>query len=122
MARALAGRATAAVDFAELLSVEQTRFKLQAVSQAAKGATPVDLKKEKPPKDTPVAPKADWIPKKEYLAKLAAERAAKAAADSAARPRSRSRRVRSRSNRLAPSRRHRASSKREPMRTRRRRR
>ena len=47
LARDRAERATAAVNFAELLPVEQHRFKLQAVSQAAKSATPVDLKKEK---------------------------------------------------------------------------
>ena len=122
LARSRAERPTDAVGFAELLSAEQSRFKLQAGPQAAKNATPVDLKKEKLLKDTPVVPKPGWLPKKEYLAKLEAERVAKAAADEAARPvRSRSRRARSRSNRRAPSRR-RAPPKREPMRTRRQRR
>ena len=127
MDRARAERSTDVVDFAELLSADQPRFKLQAVLQAAKAAPVVDLEKDKIPRDTSVVPKIGWLPKKEYLAKLEAERAAKAAAESAVRRqpsphRSRSRRARSLSNRRAPSRQRRASPKREPMRTRRHRR
>ena len=135
LARARAERSAETLDFAQLISVEQTRFKLQAVAQAAKTAPPADKKeKEKVQKDTPVAPKADWLPKKEYLAKMAAGRkaaAAGAAANAAARSarvaadrpadhpprsarRSRSRRGSSRSNH------QRASPKHEPMRRRRR--
>ena len=79
LARARQERPAAQVDFADLLSTEQTRFKIQAVAQASKpaplGGPPV-LKKEKVlkekqvPKDKPPG----WIPKPEYLAKLAAEK------------------------------------------------
>ena len=65
--------------FVQLLSAEQTRFKLQAVAQAAKTAPPADVQekeKEKAPNDTPRVPKSDWMPKKEYKAKMSAERTA----------------------------------------------
>ena len=135
LARARAEKSTEIVDFAQLLSVEQTRFKLQAVAQAAK---PIQPGKDKEPKDQPKGkpsvPKADWLPRAEYKAKMAAERAAsaakaKAAAETAAQAvrtpadrqpdrqrsprRSRSRRDRSRS-------RQRPSPKDQPMRRRRR--
>ena len=127
MDRARVGRPADVMDFAELLSAGRPRFKLQAVSQAAKAAPVVGPKKGKLPKYTPAPPKAGWLPKKEYLAKLEAGRAAKAAAESAVRRHpapnhSRSRRGRSRSNRRGQSRQRRASPKREPMRTRRQRR
>ena len=85
LARARSGKSAETVDFAQLLSVEQTRFKLQAVSQAAKPIQPVKEKgvKDKP-KGKPSAPKADWLPKEEYKAKMEAEWAAKAAAAKAA--------------------------------------
>ena len=127
LASARAERSEDVVDFDELLSVGQPRFNLQAVAQAAKAAPSVDPKKDKLPNDTPSVPKTGWLPKKEYLAKLEAGRATKAAADAAVRRqpssnRSRSRRARSRSNRLDPPRQRRASPKLEPMRTRRQRR
>ena len=114
LARACVESSTDVADFAELLSAEHPRFKLKAVSQAAKAAPVVDLANDKIPKDTPVVPKIGRLPKKEYLAKIEAERAARAAAESAVRRqpppnRSRSRRARSRSNRRAPSRQRRAS-------------
>ena len=121
LARARAEKSSETVDFAQLLSMEQTRFKLQAVSQASKPGQPVKEKDVKDkPKGKPSVPKADWLPKEEYKAKMAAERAAKAAAAKAAadaanasradRPpdpprstrRSRSRRGRSHSRQRAP--------------------
>ena len=137
LARARAEKSAEAVDFAQLLSVEQTRFKLQAVAQAAKPTPPVkDPGAKEKGKGKPSVPKADWLPKEEYKAKMAAERAAKAAAartaanaataarsdrtadrpaDTRSTHRSRSRRGRSRSNH------QRASPKHEPMRRRNRR-
>lgn len=129
LARARDERSIDLVDFDGLLSAEHPRFKFQAFSQAAKAAPAVDPKKDKLPDDTPVVRKPGWHPKKEYRAKLEAERAAKAAAESAVRRlpsprRSRSRRARSLSlsNRRAQSRRRHSSPKREPMRKRRQRR
>ena len=135
LARARAGKSTEVADFAQMLSVEQTRFKLQAVAQASNPIQPGKEKEQKDPlKGKPSVPKADWLPRAEYKAKMAAERAAAAAkakavadaATSAARPpadrqpdrqrshrRSRSRRDRSRS-------RQRPSPKDQPMRRRRR--
>ena len=84
LARARAEKSTEAVEFAQLLSVEQTRFKLQAVAQATKPAPPAKEKEKEKPKDTPRAPKADWLPKEEYKAEIAAGRAAKAASAKAA--------------------------------------
>ena len=61
----------------------KTRFEIQAAAQAAKPATPVVppvVKKEKSPQE-PKIPKGKppgWLPKAEYLAKLAAERKAAA--------------------------------------------
>ena len=56
------------VEFDQLLSVEQTRFKLQAATQATKPAPPVKEKeKEKAPNDTPRVPKADWLPRESNI-------------------------------------------------------
>ena len=81
MARPRAERPAAVIGLSELLSVEQTRFKLQAIAQAAK--TPavekvekVEMKqKVKKEVDPPANKPPGWLPKQEYLAKLAAERA-----------------------------------------------
>ena len=74
LARARAEKSSETVDFAQLLSVEQTRFRMQVVSQDAKPIQPakeVDLKDK--PKGKPSAPKADWLPKEEYKAKICRE-------------------------------------------------
>lgn len=73
LTRAREERATAAVDFSEL-SNEQTRFKIQASAQASKNSITVDPKKV--PNEPSVPKKAGWLTKKEYLAKLEAERSA----------------------------------------------
>lgn len=75
--RARAERAASQVDFAELLSVEKTRFETQSVARAAKPAQAADKPTKKQPGDTPRAHKPPgWIPKEEYLAMLEAGRAA----------------------------------------------
>ena len=101
LARSRAERSAAVIDFDELLSVGQTRFKLQAITQAAKKEPAVEKvekvdKKVKKEVD-PLANKSPgWLPKKEYLGKLAADRAADQKKDtrrkSAQRSRSRSKR------------------------------
>ena len=93
LARARQERSAAQVDFAELLSNEQSRFKTQAVAQAAKKEPVVqaDTQKEKGQKEKGQKGKGQkekppgWLPKAEYLAKQAAEqKAAQAAAAQAA--------------------------------------
>ena len=80
LARSRVERSAAVIDFSELLSVEQTRFKLQAVAQATKKDPPVekggkgDKKKEKGLGPSTGKPQG-WLPKQEYLAKLAADKA-----------------------------------------------
>ena len=70
------------VDFAELMSVEQPRFKMQAIAQAINPSPvteqPKEQKKRKQEQepDAPSNQPVGWIPKKEYMAKLAAEKAA----------------------------------------------
>ena len=81
LARARVERSAATVDFAELLSVEQPRFKLQAIAQAIKPAPANDAQKDKKLKkeqdaEWPSTKPVGWLPKKEYLAKLTAEKEA----------------------------------------------
>ena len=71
MARSRTNRPAGLVDFAELLSNEHSRFKMQAVSQSKPAPTyPAAPKKEKDDKETRRA----WLPKKEYMANLEAEK------------------------------------------------
>ena len=81
LARARVERSADTVDFAALLSAEQPRFKLHAIAQAVKPTPVNDAQKDKKLKkeqdtDAPSNKPAGWLPKKEYLAKLAAEKAA----------------------------------------------
>ena len=114
LARARQERADAQVYFYELLYTEKTRCKIQAAAQAAKPGPPVDPpaigKKPNGPKD-PTVPKGKppgWLPKREYLANLAAGRkdrqdAAKEKRISAHRILSRTPKRRDQSNRRAHS-------------------
>ena len=91
LARSRANRTAGTVDFHELLSNEHARFKAQALAQA-KPAVPkqggVKPDKEQPKGDGGKKPKRVWLPKAEYMAKLAAEKEAnEAAPSSAAKPR-----------------------------------
>ena len=72
------GTAAGSTDFHELLSNEQHRFKLQAIHQHVKAPKPVveKEKKKKEVKEKDVQRKPDWIPRKEYLKKLAEDRKA----------------------------------------------
>ena len=70
--------------FTDLLSSEQQRFKIHAIAQAAKSAPQPAVPKVATKAFTEVLEatnKRPWVPKKQYLAKLAAE---KKAADAAA--------------------------------------
>ena len=110
LARARANKTAGAVDFMDLLSTEQHRFKIQAIALAAKSDQQPAVPKvaTKAVTEVPKATaKRPWMPKKQYLAQLAAEKkAAEAAAVAAAatsstapplRALSRRRRTRSRS-------------------------
>ena len=90
LALSRADRTAGAVDFADLLSPEHHRFKMQAIAQATKSAPPpagtdrAVVKASAEAKAT-AGPKRQWAPRKQYLAQLAAERkAAEAAATMAA--------------------------------------
>ena len=79
-ARARAERTVGAVDFADLLSTERARSQIQAAAQCVR--TPYippfkQLKNEKKVDKKPDT-KRTWLPKKEYVAKLAADKAASA--------------------------------------------
>ena len=83
-ARARAERAVGAVDFVDLLSTEHARFKAFAAEQCVKNSNAPPVKNPKNPKpDANPDTKRFWLPKKEYLAKLAAD---KAASDGQSRP------------------------------------
>ena len=113
--RACAERTVGAVDFAALLSTEHARFKIQAAAQCVKTPNTPPAKQQQPKNEWKVDKKTDtkrvWLPKKEYLAKLAADKAASAdQAQPSSHNRGRKRspdRKRSRS----PSRRHRSPAK-----------
>ena len=86
-ARARAHGADSSVDFFSLLSNEQLRFKQQALNQHVKPAKPPQKekkKKEQSEQPKPKVPKADWLPRAEYLKKLANDRKAAATASAAA--------------------------------------
>ena len=69
-------RAAAQVDFAELLSAEQTRFDIQPAAKAAKHSPSVGPRTKEQPGDAPPSGKLPvWLPKKEYMTDLAAGRA-----------------------------------------------
>ena len=122
LARARVERSAETVDFAELLSVEQPRFKLQAIAQAVKPAPVNEVQKDKAKlkkeqeNEGPSNKPPGWLPKKEYLAKLAAEKAAnerialaaEKAADHGKKRQSSRRRSRSRSQKKKSSRRERS--------------
>ena len=121
LARARANGTAGAVDFAALLSTEQHCFKLQAVHQHAKPVKDPVVKKEKEKEKK--EKKKDWLPKHEFLKKLAEDRrqnAANATSSDAKPGRSRSR---SRSHRRNRSKRNdrKKSPAREPMKQRKRR-
>ena len=110
LARARANKTAGTVDFKDLLSTEKHRFKIQAIALASKTAPLPAVPKvgAKAVTEVPNATtKRPWMPKKQYLAQLAAEKkAAEAAAVAAAatsstsaplRPLSNRRRTRSRS-------------------------
>ena len=90
LARARADRTAGAVDFVDLLSSENHRFKMQAIAQAGRSAPGSAGADRAPPKASTeakatAAPKRKWLPRKQYLAQLAAEkRAAEAAATATA--------------------------------------
>ena len=96
LARSRADRTAGDVNFAELLSTENHRFKMQAIAQAGRPANAPASSDRVPPKavsdpKATAVPKRKWLPKKLYLAQLAAERkaaenAAAAAAAAAAAP------------------------------------
>ena len=121
LARSRANKTAGVVDFADLLSNEHARFKIQAVAQAKPSVKPNVPKpdKEQPKGDKEQKPKRVWLPKAEYLAKITAEKEAKqAASSSAAKPpkspspsRKRSRRV---SRSRSPKRRRSPQPKRQP--------
>ena len=76
---ARAERTVGAVDLVDLLSTERARFKAQAVAQCVRAANvpPVKNLKTAKPFTKPDA-KRWWQPMKEYLTKLAADKAASA--------------------------------------------
>ena len=103
----------------DLLSSEQQRFEIHAVEQAAKSAPQPDVPKVATKASTKV-PKATnkrhWIPKKQYLAQLAAEKkAADAGAVSAAADSSTAVPARAPSRRRSRSRSHRRTDTRRPL-------
>ena len=118
LARARVERSADTVDFAQLLSVEQPRFKLQAIAQAVKPTPANEVQKEKTKlkkeqdAEGPSNKPPGWLPKKEYLAKVAAEKAANErialAADRGRKPQPSRRRSRSRSQKKKSPRRERS--------------
>ena len=81
---ARANRTAGALDFTDMLSMEQQRFKIHAIAQADKSAQQPAVPKvaTKAVTEVPKATnKRPWMPKKQYLAQLADE---KRAADAAA--------------------------------------
>ena len=88
LARERANKTAGAVDFTDLLYTKQHRFKIRAISQAAK-TTPQPAVPKVAPKAVTDVPKAHTkrhrVPKKQYLEQLPAEKkAAEAAAVAAA--------------------------------------
>ena len=80
LARARAIKIAGEVDFMGLLSTEQHRFMIHAIAQAAKSAPKPDVHKvvSKAVSDakSTAVPKRQWIPRKQYLAQLTAEKKA----------------------------------------------
>ena len=79
-ARARAERTVGAVDFADLLSTERARSQIQAAAQCVRAPNipPVKQLKNERKVDKKPDTKRTWLPEKEYLAKLAADKAASA--------------------------------------------
>ena len=102
------------MDFADLLSTEHARFKIQAVAQRVK--TPdippakQHLKNEKKV-DRKTDTKRVWLPTKEYLAKLAADKAASADQAQPSSPNRGRKRSPDQKRSRSPSRRHRSPAK-----------
>ena len=87
LARSRANKTAGVVDFADLLSNEHARFKAQAIAQA-KPAVPKSGA-PKPDKEQPTGGKERkqkriWLPRAEFLAKVAAEKEAKESSSSSA--------------------------------------
>ena len=86
LARVRANKAAGKVDFMDLLSTKQHRFKIQAIAQAARSApqpaVPKVVSKAVSEAKSTAVPKRQWIPRKQCLAQLAAE---KKSAEAAAR-------------------------------------
>ena len=84
LARTRANSTAGAVDFTDLISSEQPRFKTHAIAQADNPPPGVTKAPTKAPPADPKAPnKRDRHPKKQYLAQLAAEKEAAGAVASA---------------------------------------
>ena len=87
LARARANKTDGAVDFTDLLSTKQHRFKIRAIALAAKSAPQPAVPKvvAKAVTEVPKAPnKRPWIPRKQRLSQLAADKKADEAAATAA--------------------------------------
>lgn len=94
LARARANGAAGAVEFTELLPNEEHCFKMQAIRHHIKPVKEQTIKKEKEKREK--SDKPTWLPKKEYMKKLADDRRKNAALETSSdkkpdRSRSRSR-------------------------------
>ena len=108
-------RTVGAADFADLLPTDHARFEIQAVAQCVKTpnippAKQQHLKNEKKV-DRKTDPKRVWLPKKEYLAKLEADKAASADQAQPSSPNRGRKRSPDRKRSRSPSRRHRPPAK-----------
>ena len=84
LARSRANKTAGAVDFTDLLSTEQHRFKIHAIDLAAKTAPKPAVPRvvTKAVTEVTKAPtRRHWMPKKQYMAVLAAEKKAAEASD-----------------------------------------
>ena len=113
-ARARAERTVGAVDFAYPLSAERAWFKIQAAAQCVRTPNIPPAKQPKNEKNV-IEKKPDskriWLPKKEYLAKLAADKAAEADQAKPSSPNRGRKRSPGRKRSRSPSRRHRSPAK-----------
>lgn len=72
-----ANKADGAVGFSDLLTSEHSRFKIQAATQAKHAVATAVLTKKEQKGEKEKARKRAWLPKKEFLAKMEAEKVAK---------------------------------------------
>ena len=111
-ARASAERTVGAVDFADLLSPERPRFKIQAAAQCVRTPNAPPVKQTKNPKpDKKPETERTWLPQKEYVAKLADDKAASADQAQPSSPNRGRKRSPGRKRSRSPSRRHRFPAK-----------